>query len=124
MEKAGIFKLKLHATGLQTVLKLIENEMNNLPLGYMFGRDSDNSPLLKMICPNFLRVGRINNRSLDGPITLPSGPGEMMEKVEKAYVAFFKIWNEVMVPKLMKLNKWFESKGMLAVGDVVYFQKV
>ena len=124
MEKAGIFKLKIHATGLQTVLKLIENQMNNLPLGYMFGRDSDNSPLLKMICPNFLRVGRINDRSLDGPITLPSGPGEMMEKVEKAYVAFFRIWNEVMVPKLMKLNKWFDSKGMLAVGDVVYFQKI
>ena len=67
--------------------------MNNFPLGYMFGRDSDNSPLLKMICPNFLRVGRINDRSLDGPIRLPNGPGEMMEKVEKAYVAFFKIWN-------------------------------
>ena len=124
MEKAGIFKLKIHATGLQTVLKLIENQMNNLPLGYMFGRDSDNSPLLKMICPNFLRVGRINDRSLDGPIKLPNGPGEMMEKVEKAYVAFFKIWNEVMVPKLMKLNKWFDNKGMLNVGDVVYFQKV
>ena len=72
MEKAGIFKLKLHATGLQTVLKLIENQMNNLPLGYIFGRDSDNSPLLKMICPNFLRVGRINDRSLDGPIKLPN----------------------------------------------------
>ena len=70
--------------------------------------------------PNFLRVGRINDRSLDGPITLPSGPGEMMEKVEKAYVAFFRIWNEVMVPKLMKLNKWFDSKGMLAVGDCVF----
>ena len=109
MEKAGIFKLKLHATGLQTVLKLIENTLNNLPLGYMFGRDSDNSPLLKMICPNFLRVGRINCRSLDGPIKLPSGPAELMEKVEKAYIAFFNIWNEVMVPKMMKLNKWFDG---------------
>ena len=29
-----------------------------------------------------------------------------------------------MVPKLMKLNKWFDNKGMLNVGDVVYFQKV
>ena len=124
MEKAGIFKLKLHATGLQTVLKLIENTMNNLPLGYMFGRDSDNSPLLKMICPNFLRIGRINDRSLDGPIKLPSSPAELMEKIEKAYEAFFRIWNETMVPKLMKLNKWYDNKGMLNVGDVVYFQKV
>ena len=46
-----------------------------------------------------------------------------MDKVEKTYVAFFRVWNEVMVPKLMKLNKWFNNKGMLSVDDVVYFQK-
>ena len=27
------------------------------------------------------------------------------------------------MPKLMKMNKWFENKGMLKVGDVIYFQK-
>ena len=123
LQKAGVYSLRLHATGLQTVLKLIENDMNNNPLGYMYGRDSDNSPLLKLIFPNMLRTGRINKRSLDGPITLPKGPADLMSKIEKAYDVFYKIWNSVMVPKMMKQNKWYKEDEELKPGDVIYFQK-
>ena len=124
MEKAGIFKLKVSATGLQTVMKLIENEVNNVPLGYMYGRDSDNSPLLKLIFPNMLRTGRINVRSLNGPIRLPKGPQEMMKKIEDAYDVFFQVFNTSVVPKLLKMNKWpIDKKETLKIGDVVYFKK-
>ena len=34
LEESGFAKMKFHATGLQTTLKLIENDINNLPLGY------------------------------------------------------------------------------------------
>ena len=37
LEAAGILKMRLHATGFQTVLKLIENDLNNLPFGYSYG---------------------------------------------------------------------------------------
>jgi hypothetical protein len=46
------------------------NELNNLPLGYSYGRDSDNSPLLKLIFPNMLKIGRLNSRALDGPVRI------------------------------------------------------
>ena len=75
LDKCDVDKMRLHATGLQTFCKLIENEMNNLPCGYSYTRDADNSPLLKMIFPNMLRVGRNNSRALDGPVRMPSGPG-------------------------------------------------
>ena len=78
MEKSEIDKQRVHATGLQTIAKLIENDLNNLPLGYSYSRDSDNSPLLKLIFPNMLRIGRLNNRALDGPVRMPAGPGELM----------------------------------------------
>ena len=108
---------------MQTVLKLIENDINNLPFGFMYGRDSDNSPLLKMLCPNLLKIGRINTRSLDGPVRLPNGAGEIMEKIENTYDGFYKVWNSVTVPKLLKQLKWFDTKEELKVGDIVYFQK-
>ena len=60
----------LHATGLQTVMKLIENQVNNVPLEYTFGLDVDNSPVLRIITPSMLRHGRNDMRSLDGPIQL------------------------------------------------------
>ena len=123
LEKIEIAKMRIHATGLQTLLKLIENDINNVPLGYSYGRDSDNSPLFKLIFPNMLRIGRINQRALDGPIKLPKGVGELAEKIEKGYSVFFKLLNITLIPKLMKQNKWFDGKSQLQVGDIVWFKK-
>ena len=97
--------------------------MNNLPFGYSYGRDDNNSPILKILCPNMLRIGRSNSRALDGPFKLSSGPAEMMERVEKRYWMFYNLWNTCVLPKLMKVNKWFDDKTPIQVGDVVYFQK-
>ena len=123
LDKNEIGNQRLHATGLQTYCKLVENHLNSLPIGYSYGRDSDNSPLLKLIFPNMLKGGRLISRTLDGPIRMPQGPGELMEKVEKVYSTFFKLWNITMIPKLMKAHKWYDSKTQLVVGDIVYFQK-
>ena len=46
-----------------------------------------------------------------------------MKRVEKGYSAFFKIWNTSLIPKLMKMNKWHDTKDQLKVGDVIYFKK-
>ena len=63
MEEAGLKHQRLTARGLQTLCKLIENDHNNLPLGFKFGRDEDNTEVLKILTPNMLRLGRINTRS-------------------------------------------------------------
>ena len=49
-----------------------------------------------------LRVGRINSRSLQGPIRLPVDKKQMLELVEKTYEGWFKVFKETVVPKLMK----------------------
>ena len=46
-----------------------------------------------------------------------------MKRVEKSYSAFFKIWNTSLIPKLIKMNKWYDTKDQLKVGDLVYFKK-
>ena len=125
LDKCNVGEMRLHATGLQTFCKLVENDINNLPMGYSYARDSDNSPLLKLIFPNMLRIGRNNSRALEGPIKLPKGPDYLMKKVEKAYDVFYKLWNVTMIPKLMKMHRWFDTKDvLLREGDIVYFRKV
>ena len=123
LDKVDIKNQRLHATGLQTLAKVIENDFNNLPLGFGYSREIDNSPLLKLIFPNMLKIGRVNKRALQGPVKLPKGPGDLMKKVEKLYDVFYKIWNTTMVPMLMKSNKWFDTKAELQVNDLVYFRK-
>jgi hypothetical protein len=122
-EKVGLKNKRLHSTGLQTVAKLVENEMNNLPLGFSYGRDADNTPLLKMITPNMMRIGRLHSRVLDGPVRFPSGPKDIMKKVEEIFDAFFKLWNVTMVPRLVPQPKWFKDSPEVKPDDVVYFQK-
>ena len=123
LTEAGFQNKRLHATGFQTLLKLIENQLNNFPLGYVYGRDQDNNPLLKMITPNMLRVGRSNERALDGPMRMPTGDGELLKEVEKAYNSWFKVWNASYVPKLLSQPKWFKQDRDLLEGDIVMFQK-
>ena len=120
---SGMKSRILHATGLQTVCKLIESQYNNLPIGYHYGRSADNSPLLRIITPNMLRIGRVNKRSLDGPIRLPAKRMKILGRVEEIYEAWFRIWRETLVPKLMFQQKWFNSDKELKKGDLVYFRK-
>ena len=70
-----------------------------------------------------MRMGRINTRALSGPLRLPSGASEMVDWVKKAYEAWFKIWSESYMQKLLFKFKWFKNDTDLKIGDLVYFQK-
>ena len=125
LERSEVQKMRLHATGYQTLMKLIENDLNNLPFGYSFGRYSKNTPMMKLIFPNMLRCGRSNKRSLDGPVKMPSSPGDLMRKIQQGYETFYQLWNTVLIPKMMKQTKWYEDKShqQLQRGDIIYFKK-
>ena len=123
LDDCGVKNLRLHATGLQTFLKLVENTYNNAPLGYSYGRDADNGPILKTISPNMMRVGRNNDRSLEGNFRLPTGGSEMVQKVDKLYKAWYRLWKDAVVPKLIRQPKWFKTDKHLKPGDLVYFEK-
>ena len=124
LRRIEVDKMRLHATGYQTLMKLIENDINSIPFGYCYGRSSDNTPLLKLISPNVLKLGRNNNRCLEGPIKMPRSSKDLLTRVEKGYEAFYELFNTSMIPKLMKSTKWFESKDEnIEVGTIVYFKK-
>ena len=125
LEKCGAGKLRLHATGAQSLVKVIENDLNNTPLGLCYGRSQTNTPLLKLLSPNLMRMGRINSRNPIGPFRLPSGPKSMMERVETCYKLWYREYQDTMLLKyLLELQpKWFKSDRDTKVGDVVYFRK-
>ena len=60
---------------------------------------------------------------MDGPVRFPTGPKDLMVKVEQIYKAFFRVWNATMVPKLLPQPKWFKEGPELKPGDIIYFQK-
>ena len=76
-----------------------------------------------MITPNMCRLGRINTRALSGPLRLPHGASDMVDRVRKTYEAWFKIWSDSYIPKLMFRPRWYKDDEDLHLGDMVYFQK-
>ena len=123
LDDCGLKEQRLHAMGLQSLCKLVENSYNSVPIGYSYDRDQDNTAILKMITPNMLKMGRTNQRTLDGPIRLARGSRELLEKVEALYDSWFKVWQDTVVPKLLFQPKWYDSDKDLQEGDLVYFQK-
>ena len=122
-EQCGLKNSRIHALGWQTFCKLAENAFNNLPLGFSYGRQQDNTELLKILTPNMLRVGRINSRALQGPIRLPVDKNELLKIVESTYKGWFNIFKETVVPRLINQPKWFRKEKDLKEQDLVYFQK-
>ena len=65
----------------------------------------------------------MNKRALDGSIRLPKTKAELLEKVDRAYSAYYKIWTTSVVPKLLKMHKCYKDSGELSVGDIVLFAR-
>ena len=122
LDEGNVKKKRLHATGYQTLLKLVENLYNSLPIGYSFDKSLSNTPLLIIIPPNFFQMGRSNARALEVPIHVPNGI-EMVKKVSKTYQGLFKLWADVYVPKLIFAPKWYKDDKDLKEGDLVYMKK-
>ena len=55
---------------MQILAKLVENKYNSLPIGYHQHERAGESPLLKIVCPNHIRMGRSTSRLMDGPMRL------------------------------------------------------
>ena len=122
-DECGLKTKRIHALGWQTFCKLAENSFNNIPLGFSYGRQQDNTELLKILTPNMLRVGKINSRALQGPIRLPVDKKELLGVVESTYKGWFNIFKETVVPRLINQPKWFRKEKDIKEQDLVYFQK-
>ena len=124
-EKSGAGNVRLHATGAQSLAKLIEADMNNTPFGYTLSRQESNTPLLKLISPQMMRMGRINSRQPIGPFKLPEAPKSMLDRVESCYKLWYKEYQDTLMLKyLLELQpKWFRTTKDVKVNDCVLFRK-
>ena len=64
-DEAGFQTKRYTSTALQALAKLLGNQYNSPPLGYHQHEKAGEIALLKLICTNHLRVGRVNSRTLE-----------------------------------------------------------
>ena len=86
------------------------------------GNSKSNTEALDLLTPNRLKMGRNNERSPEGCVTVEH-PDKILEENQKIFDCWFEIWLSSHVPKLVYQPKWFKSDENLKPGDVVLFLK-
>ena len=84
LNKSEIRGSRHTATDWQTIAKLIERQVNNIPLGYLYHQGNAN-PLLKVLTPGLLKIGTFSNRAPHGVFDIPDLPLKILEKTLKKY---------------------------------------
>ena len=108
-KKMQLPQYRSHATGLQTVWKLVQNDLNSTPYAFTLGGNANNSPMLKLISPNSLLVGRINTRTSSGPLQLPTGPSQPMARVEQLYSAWYDVFYDTLLPLMITTHQFCQE---------------
>ena len=121
LERSKLRNSRNTATGWQTIAKLIEREVNNVPLGYLYHQGTAN-PLLKVLCPSLLKNGTFSDRAPKGIFQIPGSGEDMMTKTIEKYNMWFRIWNTEYVPLIMDRQKWLKEEEDLKENDIVYFK--
>ena len=105
----------------ETVGAQISNSINDLPIALgSWTADLEN---IDIITPNRLRLGRNNERSPLGPLTVTSQPDKFIKCNTDIFNAWFEGWLISCVPKLMHQPKWFKTDYDLKEGDIILFLK-
>ena len=105
----------------ETLASSVSNTINNMPLA-LGNSSKSNVEALDLLTPNRLKLGRNNERSPVGCVTVEY-PDRILEENEDIFNAWFEIWLSGHVPKLIDQQKWFKSDDNLKPGDIVLFLK-
>ena len=105
----------------ETIASQVSNSVNNMPLSLAYS--SPNLEYSDIITPNRLRLGRNNERSPLGIVTVTNDPTKISQANERIFNTWFEAWLISHVPKLMNQPKWYNSDQDLKTGDIVLFLK-
>ena len=92
-----------------------------MPLGYT--NYSNDLESLDILIPNRLKLGRNNDRSPVGPLSVSGKCKRFLHENERIFNSWFYQWLISYVPTLLKQQKWFQDDHKISVGDVVIFMK-
>ena len=105
----------------ETLAADIANRINDLPMA--LGNQTTGFEYMDLLTPNRLKLGRNNDRSPIGCLTITNDAERIIEDNRKIFNTWFETWLTSHVPKLMHQPKWFRTDVDVRVGDIVLFLK-
>ena len=87
------------------------------------GNETSELENIDLITPNWLRLGRNNNRSPIGSIEVDDNIDRIIRRNNDIFSRWWECWLTSIIPKLMTKPKWFNNDENLKPGDIVLFCK-
>ena len=131
--KIGLIQESLRASGMmnsrttyggwQTLCKLVEREINEVPLGYLNHKTTEKaSPLLRLLTPASLKLQTRSDRAPRSSFTIPNHPSDIMVRIDEIYKLWYTIWATEYLPLIMGREKWLKEEKNLQANDVLWFK--
>ena len=117
----NVGKERLSVLQWETICSVISNTINDMPLA--LGNLVSNFETMDLLTPNRLKLGRNNERSPVGSVTISNNYDKILNNNKNIYNSWFENWLLNHVPKLMEQPKWFKTDYDLKPGDIVLFLK-
>ena len=121
LERSGLKGIRCHATGLQTIAKAIERQVNDVPLG-LLEQSTRKGKVLRILTPNMLKMNTRSNRAPKGLLTIPGHASDLVKNIEKGFNLWYKVWNDVYLPMAAQYKKWPNQAENISVGHIVLFK--
>ena len=121
LDRSGMKGTRCHATGLLTIAKAIERQVNDVPLG-LLEQPTRGGNILRILSPNMLKLNTRTIRALKGILTIPNQAGDLMANVQKIFNLWYQVWNDAYLPMAAQYKKWLYQEENVCVGDIVLFR--
>ena len=116
-----LYNNKLPIIQWETLGDQVAISINNLPIA--LGKVNKDLENIDLITPNRLLLARNNNRCPVGKLSVTEDVGNIIQRNNDVFSAWFRAWLTSYVPTLMMQPKWFPSDRDLTKADVVLFLK-
>lgn len=112
--------IPLSVINLTTLLQMIAEIINQIPLGTTLG---ETNPILSILSPNRL-VGRFRDKTLMRPISVPMDISNVLRQNEEKWDQIRKLYSSTVIPALLKNTKWYKNQNNEPTLDaIVCFKK-
>ena len=117
----NVGKERLSVLQWEMICSIIGNTINDMRLA--LGNLVSSFETLDLLAPNRLKLGRNNERSPVGSVTISNNYDNILNTYKNIFNSWFENWLLNHVPKLMEQPIWFKTDYDLKPGDIVLFLK-
>ncbi len=106
----------------ETVFSKMASEIDDVPIAKA-DRSESEDPGWELLTPNRFKLGRANNRAIEGPMSISPevGPTQLLRRVQDIQSYWYQLLLDRLHHLIPRPNKWCKTDP-ITVGDVVIFK--